>query len=168
MGDMMEEGAVSCSPLTENYMAQLVYREVQPPYLWVRLLLVVVGLLPILAVLSGEPAWPGLLPSGVALLLLLLFIPHTIELQHRVLRVSFGLLRLVSWTFPLQDIEKAEAVTYLPFKSYLGWGIRRGRDKSLGLTMRGNRGVMLQLRDGRRVLVGSQQPDDLVLAINGS
>ena len=64
----------------------------------------------------------------------------------------------------LADITAAEAVMYSPIAEYGGWGIR-GWGKNTALNARGNRGVRLTLRDGRRVLIGSQRPDELAEAL---
>ena len=51
-------------------------------------------------------------------------------------------------------------MTYSPLAEYGGWGIKWGRS-GLALNARGDRGVRLTLTDGRRVLVGSQRPEEL-------
>ncbi|RJP31127.1 MAG: hypothetical protein C4536_08635 [Actinobacteria bacterium] len=66
------------------------------------------------------------------------------------------------------EIKKAEARTYSPVMEYGGWGIRYGwggRGKAYNVS--GNRGVQLELVDGRRVLFGSRKADELASAING-
>lgn len=81
------------------------------------------------------------------------------------LSVSFGaLFPLYTRRVALADIISAEAVTYSPLAEYGGWGIR-GWGKSVALNAHGNRGVRLALRDGRRLLVGSQRPEALAEAL---
>jgi len=58
-----------------------------------------------------------------------------------------------------------EVRTYKPIRDYGGWGIRYGRG-SKAYNVSGNRGVMLVLSDGQRLLIGSQKPDDLANAIS--
>lgn len=141
------------------------YRETQGPALWVWLVLVFLGGYPLAVLLLGDPMWSMVLPLLLCALLVLLFIPLGTTLENGRLRVAFGLTSLIAWNFKLADVETAEAVTYRPLKTYLGWGIRRGFDRSLALTMRGNRGVMLTMRDGKRVLVGSRKPEELARAL---
>ena len=112
------------------------------------------------AVAESGLLWP-LLPMSLALNLLCLRIAVT----DRELVVSLGVL------FPLYRrriaraaIASAEAVTYSPIADYGGWGIKWGRG-GIALNARGNRGVQLTLRDGRRVLIGSQKPDALAEAL---
>ena len=55
--------------------------------------------------------------------------------------------------------------SYRPLADYGGWGVRTGRDGERVLNARGNRGVRLDLSDGTRLLVGSQRPEALAVAI---
>jgi hypothetical protein len=68
--------------------------------------------------------------------------------------------------FPFADIARHEAVTYQPIREFGGWGWRRGRQGRVAHTVRGVEGVELELRDGRRVLIGSQRPQELAAAIS--
>jgi len=70
-----------------------------------------------------------------------------------------------SRTIPLAEVMRAEAVTYRPFGDYWGWGVR-GRRGNLCYTVRGTRGVRLVLSDDRRLLLGSQRPEELATAVN--
>ena len=81
------------------------------------------------------------------------------------LTVTFGaLLPLYRRRIALREIASAEAVTYSPLAEYGGWGIR-GWGRNVALNARGNRGVRLTLLDGRRILVGSQRPQELAEAL---
>ncbi|MBC7246268.1 MAG: hypothetical protein H5T73_00610 [Actinobacteria bacterium] len=64
----------------------------------------------------------------------------------------------------VEEIEEAEARTYRPVLEYGGWGIRYGR-KGKAYNVSGNRGVQLRLRDGRRVLFGSQRAEEFASAL---
>jgi len=65
---------------------------------------------------------------------------------------------------PLENVLNIQAVTYRPLLDYGGWGIRIGWKKK-AYNVSGNRGVMIQLNNGKSILIGSQKPDDLVQAI---
>jgi hypothetical protein len=67
-------------------------------------------------------------------------------------RLSFG------------DIADCVARRYRPILEFGGWGIRVGWRKR-AYNVSGNLGVQLVLRDGRRVLLGSQRPAELAAAI---
>jgi hypothetical protein len=87
------------------------------------------------------------------------------EVNDTEVTVSFGwVLPLYQRHFRLEEIVSAESVSYSPLGEFGGWGIR-GWGKNVALNARGDRGVRLTLRDGSRVLVGSQRPDDLATAI---
>ncbi|MCC7421529.1 MAG: hypothetical protein IT428_14690 [Planctomycetaceae bacterium] len=64
----------------------------------------------------------------------------------------------------LSDVVRAEVRTYHPIREYGGWGIRWGRG-GMAYNARGNQGVQLELKDGRRVLIGSQEPERLLAAV---
>ncbi len=61
------------------------------------------------------------------------------------------------------------ARTYRPIGEYGGWGVRcNWGGKGMAYNVSGNRGVQLELTSGKRILVGSQKPDELVRAIRAS
>lgn len=106
--------------------------------------------------------WPFLIvPFGLILNLLC----QKTTVSDRDLTVTFGaFVPLYRRHFALPEIAAAEAVTYSPIADYGGWGIR-GWGRNIALNARGNQGVRLVLGDGRRVLVGSQRPQDLAEAL---
>jgi hypothetical protein len=102
-----------------------------------------------------------MLPLGLAFNLLCL---RTVVTETEI-AITFGaLLPLYRRRIARADIVSSEAVTYSPLAEYGGWGIKWGRD-GVALNARGNRGVRLTLRDGRRVLIGSQRPEELAEAL---
>jgi hypothetical protein len=64
-----------------------------------------------------------------------------------------------------EEIASCEARTYRAIREYGGWGIHSGRS-GRAYNVRGDRGVQLVLRDGRRLLIGSQCADELAAHIN--
>ena len=121
------------------------------------------GLSAVAVALSGAVAgliWPVLL---VGLSCNLLCQKTIVTETH--LTVTFGaLLPLYRRQIALREIASAEAVTYSPLADCGGWGIR-GWGRNAALNARGSRGVQVALRDGRRVLVGSQRPEELAEAL---
>jgi hypothetical protein len=63
-----------------------------------------------------------------------------------------------------QDIRRCAARTYRPIREYGGWGIRAGR-RGTAYNVSGNRGVQLELANGKPVLIGSQRAEELAQAI---
>ena len=60
------------------------------------------------------------------------------------------------------DIERHEIREYKPIREYGGWGIKQGL-KSIGkaYNVKGNIGLQLYLKNGKRVLIGTQRGDAL-------
>jgi len=79
------------------------------------------------------------------------------------LQVRF--MPLLTRRIPISSITSAEAVTYKPIRQYGGWGIRWGFSGGKAYNVSGNRGVQLVLDSGERLLLGSQKPDELALAL---
>jgi len=85
------------------------------------------------------------------------------DLRKAELRVGLrGLWRVRR--VPLTTIHSARAVRYDPVSDYGGYGIRSGA-RGVGYIAHGNRGVELELIDGRHLLVGSQRPEELAVKI---
>ncbi|MCX7920243.1 MAG: DUF6141 family protein [bacterium] len=81
---------------------------------------------------------------------------------------------ILIWFYPFvrrkilfTDIKHYEARTYRPIAEYGGWGIRFGWNGT-AYNVSGNRGVQLILKNGKRILIGSQKPDEFVRAIQKS
>jgi len=65
---------------------------------------------------------------------------------------------------PYTELKRAAARTYSPIREYGGWGIR-GLSSRRAYSISGNRGVELELIDGRIVMIGSDNPLPLEMAI---
>jgi len=65
---------------------------------------------------------------------------------------------------PVADIRTAAAVEYDPVGEYRGYGIRSG-PRGQAYIASGSQAVQLELRDGRKLLVGSQQSEELARKI---
>ena len=65
---------------------------------------------------------------------------------------------------PVADIRTAAAVEYDPVGEYRGYGIRSG-PRGQAYIASGNQAVQLELTDGRKLLVGSQQSKELTRKI---
>lgn len=66
---------------------------------------------------------------------------------------------------PYSDIQSCEAVTYHPIREFGGWGIRFRKGET-AYTVSGNQGVRLYLKNGKKILIGSQKPARLAEEIN--
>jgi len=64
----------------------------------------------------------------------------------------------------IRDIRAAAAVEYDPVAEYRGYGVRSG-PRGEAYIASGSKAVQLELRDGRKLLVGSQRPQELARRI---
>jgi hypothetical protein len=107
--------------------------------------------------------------AGVGLVLPALLVVGVLRMTTEVtptdLRVWFGWVPTYRRFVPLGGIQRIEVVSYRPLADYGGWGVRVGRDGVRVLNARGNRGVRLDLADGTKLLIGSQRPEALAVAI---
>lgn len=101
----------------------------------------------------------------VPLLVVVGLLRMTTEVTTTDVRVWFGWIPTYRRFVGVGTIQKIEVVSYRPMVDYGGWGIRAGRDGERVLNARGNRGVRLELADGTRLLIGSQRPEALAVAI---
>jgi len=67
--------------------------------------------------------------------------------------------------FLLKDIDKYYIRNYSPIKEYGGWGIRFG-PMGKAYNLYGNTGMQLELKNGKRILLGTQRPDEFKQAMD--
>lgn len=105
----------------------------------------------------------GMLAGGLAIvygLALSTFSCLNVEVRSDHLFLWFGPLRLIRKRIRYSDIQRVSAITYRPFREFGGWGIRWRPGKS-AWSIRGNRAVNVELRNGKSVYVGSRVPQRL-------
>lgn len=65
------------------------------------------------------------------------------------------------------DIEKYEIRKYKPIKEYGGWGMKQGKNAvGKAYNVRGNIGLQLYFKDGKKVLIGTQRGDAFLRGMN--
>ena len=91
------------------------------------------------------------------------------QVDERAVRIDFGLVPIYSRSIALTDIVwvgvEVSPLAGSPGTGSWGWGFRRDRDGTFALSIRGAQGVLLILRDGSRLRIGSQQPGALEQAL---
>jgi len=102
---------------------------------------------------------------GLAFPVLFLVANLTVEVRSDGLYYRFFPFHWYFRRISAETLAKYEVQTYRPIRDYGGWGIRYGRGGK-AYNVSGDRGVMLELSDGSRLLVGSQKPEDLAAAIS--
>jgi hypothetical protein len=105
----------------------------------------------------------GVVAAGAGIALSQYLAPMRTALHRDQLVVQFG-TRGPRFRIPLIHVERATARIYNPLWDYGGWGIRTTHHGQ-AFTMKGNEGVELVLRSGKRVLIGSERADQLARKI---
>ncbi len=107
---------------------------------------------------------PPLLAAG-AIVALSSFCRLIVEVRDDGVYVRFTPFQRRFRGFPAEEIVGAAARTYRPLRDYGGWGIRLAPGGRRAYTVAGNRGCELVLADGRRIMLGSRDPERLEGAI---
>jgi len=155
----------------------VLFREEQrftQPWLWAIVVVATAAAwIPLAAVIVGSEddgavwaAAPIAVLVGVGLPLLMALCRLTVEVSAD--RVEIRFRPFTRRTILFETLASAEAVSYHPVRDYGGWGIKGWSRRKIAYNVRGNKGVLLTLADGRTVLIGSQRPADLAAAIAGS
>lgn len=87
-----------------------------------------------------------------------------VAVRDRELVIRFVPFHLQPRRIALDEIAEAQARRYRPIVEYGGWGIRYGF-KGMAYNVSGDEGVQLTLRNGRRILIGSQRSGELERAL---
>jgi hypothetical protein len=120
--------------------------------------------LPALILLAVGAFWsprrPTLFLALVLLLSVLLFWKLTVKIDNETLRASFG-IGLIHKTVPVANIVACEPIR---IRWWWGWGIHLTPYGWL-YNVSGFDAVVITLRNGGRFCLGTDQPNDLVVAI---
>lgn len=149
------------------------YREVQQfRQFWLQLLLALVAGIAWYAFLQqavfgipfgNNPApeiliWVIWLAFGFGLPIFIYYVELIVEVKENGILIRF--FPLHSRFIRFEDLESYEVRKYHPIREYGGWGIRWG-SKGWAYNVSGNKGVQLELSNGKRLLIGSHNPERL-------
>jgi hypothetical protein len=87
------------------------------------------------------------------------------RIDEREIRLRFPPLIRKEKIFPVESIKKMEIRTYNPIWEFGGWGIRHGF-KGKAYNVRGNIGLQLYFANGKRLLIGTQKPEQMKWAVS--
>ncbi len=104
----------------------------------------------------------ALLIGGVSVAVREYLVPYRIRLFPEELVLQYG--KRTRYRIRTRHILRAYVRQYDPLREFGGWGIR-GKAENRAFTFRGKEGVQLELRSGKKVLVGSHQAQGLAAAI---
>ena len=111
--------------------------------------------------LAIAPAWFLMLPTVLLAVVLLLFGSLRLTITDQTIEAAFG-VGLLRKRIPLADVR---SVTRVRNPWYCGWGIRSMPNGML-YNVSGFDAVELSLADGRRVRLGTDEPDAVVAALS--
>lgn len=147
----------------------LVYEEEQPfdqIWLWaamgIELFLIMIPL-----ILTGQPWWTILLGIGAMVMTmamlgsLKLYTRIDMEGVHFRMKPFHWKERIIRW----EEIDQIYVRKYSPIKEYGGWGIRYGR-KGTAFSVKGNYGIQIVKKNGKKILLGTQRPEEVSQHLN--
>jgi hypothetical protein len=103
----------------------------------------------------------------IAVTILFFILKLETEIRSDGLYVRFYPMHIRYKKFTTDNLQQHYARRYRPILEYGGWGIRcsfTGKGKAYNVS--GNKGLQLVLTNGKKLLIGSQRPDELVAAID--
>jgi hypothetical protein len=65
--------------------------------------------------------------------------------------------KFIKW----EDVDLAYVRKYRPVGEYGGWGLRHSIGRGRAYNVKGNMGLQLVLKSGKKVLIGTQKPEEL-------
>ena len=150
----------------QNIDRTVVFREVQrfrQAWVWVLLLLVLLALIvPVIGGILGPLLSLVMVLAGSGLIWL--FFVMRLVTEVRADGIYLGFFPFSSQKIMYTTIVGHRVREYRSIREYGGWGIcfnRSGR----AYTVSGNLGIQLELSNGKCLLIGTQDPDELLRAI---
>ncbi len=166
----------------------MIYTEIQKfDSKWLKALLIIGFFVPMLFLLYGSykqliegvpfgdnPASDlGLIITLVMMLVLAVVIYFVffrsqmiIEMDETKISVKFFPLIWTERTYKKEDIESYSVEKYNSLLRYGGWGLRYRSRKELAINTSGNEGILLVLRSGKKVMLGSKNTEQFAEALN--
>ena len=90
-----------------------------------------------------------------------------LEINTDGIRFKFFPFHLKYKDIKKEEIERFEVRTYRPVSEYGGWGIKGGKkSKGMAYNVRGNIGLQLYLKTGKKILFGTQKKQAIERAMN--
>lgn len=127
--------------------------------------LVVLFLIPVIYLGARDPGaiWVFGVIATLMLVGLLLFHSLTVEIARGYLRIRFG-IGLIRKTLRIKEVESVEQVRN---RWWYGWGIKLTPHGWL-FSVSGFDAVQLRLKNGRQYRIGTDEPENLVAAIEAA
>jgi hypothetical protein len=101
--------------------------------------------------------------STLIFLFIFLFALFYLKTEINAETIHFRFFPFVRKTIPWQDVKSAEVLNY----GFVGgWGIRLWTSYGTVYNVRGKMGLALELNNGKKLLIGTQKPDELAAFLN--
>lgn len=130
---------------------------------WILLLLAVTTGIMVDGIIQGNNSSPDigliismLIPIGVMFLVYKMCLVTSITKSGISFQLKPFKFHHLDWT----EIDKAYVRTYSPILEYGGWGYRISR-KGRAYNIRGKEGLQLELKNGQKILIGTQKTAEL-------
>jgi hypothetical protein len=142
---------------------EVAFEEVQPfDQIWLWLLMGFEMVIVMIALLTtGQLLWTVAIGLGAITLTMALF--SSLKLMTRIDSVGIHYrmkpFHFKVQTIPWEDIDQVHVRKYSPILEYGGWGMRYGRNGK-AFNVRGNYGIQIVKKGGKKLLLGTQHPDD--------
>lgn len=138
---------------------------------WLVLLLTVSAIAPI--VIVGKEYIDGKISINDLMLVLLFiiiatgfifFLKLTTRIDENGIEYRFFPFHFSNKKIPWHTIEKAHVRKYDAISEYGGWGLKGGllwkKSKGIAINVSGDIGIQLELKDGKKILIGTQKEND--------
>src|SRR5690606_452650 len=145
------------------------YKEVQRfTQWWVWALLLVVffaTIIPIITLITENGfdtsySWAIIFPAATTGLVVLLFYFLKLETTIDAKGIHYRFFPFKKNTIPWHEIESVYVRQYSPIKEYGGWGIRFGLNGK-AYNVKGNKGIQVKLKSGKKILFGTQNESEV-------
>lgn len=142
------------------------YTEVQKVrQAWLIVLMIAVTILAILNFVQVKPiSFSSFMPLIITFLADLIIIALRLNTKINKQGIYFQLFpfqlkqKFISWN----EVASIEVRKYSPIMEYGGWGYRYGFKNGKAFNVSGNMGLQLVLKNGDKILIGTQKPDELM------
>ena len=119
--------------------------------------------------LGDKPApdillWLFFLLFGIGMPWFIIALKLIVQVKKDGLHVQFFPLK--KFFLNIADIKSYKYREYKPIREYGGWGIKYSLKHGKAYNVSGNKGVQLELTNGKKILIGSQEPHKLINAID--
>lgn len=139
---------------------------------WLWLLLIVLALIPVYGIykqiiqeeaFGGKPiSDSGLITAVIVMFsILILFRFSTLKTQINKIEIQIKFIPFITKKIEWKEVKSAQVISY----GFVGYGIRLFTEYGTVYNTKGNMGLALELKNGKKLLVGTQKADELTKVI---